>query len=417
MKRLISILLINFLFISVIRANEIEQLFLEIKKKPKNALNFFNIGVYYQKNKEYKRALEAYDKVIQLKSKLSPVSLYYKAIIYRDMGKISKAKELMKKIEITSLPEKLKKRVLYFKNELYISDVYDEKSMKSENDDAKKLFVFFELASGKDTNPTYISDSEKQYLDEISSVNTRVKTKLKYLLLTLNNFDLESQYYFLLNSYSSFADLNTMNHNFQIPLSIYTANFRLRFIPGISYEMVNEKKHSRTAKGSFDISGKYNNFLISLMFQHEKIKILNEEYSYYNGSRNIFSITGNFSYDKNTFLISLGYELNDYSDTDTYIVSYSNILTDIAYIFTYKNIDLSLSANFEIKNYKDVSDEYDSRNDFKKTFTVRPDYKLKAYCNLFLELKHVLNDSNYNTVDNDKVYSHTSVLLGTSLFF
>ena len=64
-----------------------------------------------------------------------------------------------------------------------------------------------------------------------------------------------------------------------------------------------------------------------------------------------------------------------------------------------------------------MSDEYDSRNDFKKTFTVRPDYKLKAYCNLFLELKHVLNDSNYNTVDNDKVYSHTSVLLGTSLFF
>ena len=91
-------------------------------KEPQNALYYFNLGVVYQKQNDFDNALINYDKVISLKSKLSPVALFYKAQLFENIGKLDLTKEALSAIKMDEVPEKTRATILAYKNKIFATD-------------------------------------------------------------------------------------------------------------------------------------------------------------------------------------------------------------------------------------------------------------------------------------------------------
>ena len=97
----------------------------KVTQDPSQAINYFNLGVVYQKQSQFKKAVQNYNKVIQMNSGLTAVAIYYKAKCFEATGHIDKAKEIVSKIDLNIIPEQLKKTILAYKNKFYIAD-FDE---------------------------------------------------------------------------------------------------------------------------------------------------------------------------------------------------------------------------------------------------------------------------------------------------
>ena len=143
-----------------------------IKQNPNTALNYFNLGVILQKQNQLKKAVINYNKVIELKSKLTPMAIYYKAQAYESVGNIPKAKELIKEISLENIPDKMKQTILNYKNKLFASDV-DISLLQQEPSDNKpdqRLFLYIEYSSGNNSNPASSSNSSTSITKDTQSL-------------------------------------------------------------------------------------------------------------------------------------------------------------------------------------------------------------------------------------------------------
>ena len=91
----------------------------QIIENPEKALNYFNLGVVFQNKKLFNLAISNYNKVIELKSPLTPVALYYQALAYEKLNQIDKTKTALTRIKTETLSPELKAQILAYKNKIF----------------------------------------------------------------------------------------------------------------------------------------------------------------------------------------------------------------------------------------------------------------------------------------------------------
>lgn len=391
----------------------------KIQENPTSALNYFNLGVVQQKNKECEKAIKNYDKAIELKSPLVPVAVYYKARCYESMGKTEEAQKLVSSIELDKVPENLKIKVLDFKNKLYAANVLaDEDSTAAESEQSEeyeeesKFNAYLEVSKGSNSNPEIYADTQQSSIKADTFGQFRVGAT--YIPLVSNRYDLKLNYDYSGTQFDKSTGSSYASHDLYIPYSIYFDKSRLKISPQMTLDTYAGSNFSESKGFELSYTFKLDSDYLNFNVQSNQITNKTTTYSYLSGSHQRIGI----SYDRKSVdssLITSLYKTDyKYQDTSTLGSSYTSYSLGLYYSKYISNFDIGLGATFDYKQYVKASSVSTRRQDNKISGSLQIGYTFLDNYRIFLDSYLAKNSSNFNTTTDDRNYQQSIYSLGFS---
>lgn len=376
----------------------------KVRKDPKNPVARFNLAVTYHKNKKYRKALVHYAKVIKSGSSLAPVCFYYMARIFKEQKKIAKAKKAVDKIDIKKVPANLRKRVLLFKNGLYIAVIPEEPDTKPEEPvEEKKFSIYWDLAGGTNNNPAYANSFSE------SDTQLAGKVYLGYLISASNHYEIKANYAFNGTFYGDNSDSDSTYHNVTLPSSYYFGDNRLRLTPEYTIDTYTAETYSYSPGASFDYSRKLGTYYATLYFQYVKTEVADDDNDYLNGNYGKAKASVRKRWQSSDLTLGVTFSDYNYDDTDDVISSYTAPAVDISLGYYLGQWDFSLYSIYEKRAYATDSDSFD-REDTRILTAATAGWTYKPWLRLYFSATYSSNSSN----DSDNNYHQTSLLAGFS---
>ncbi len=385
-------------------------------EQPTTALNYFNQAVAFHKQSDFEKALANYDKVIEMKSPLAPMALYYKAKIYERQGDISNAKLAVQSISLNTVPENMRKTVLAYKNKLFALDAKDLTTDTGLVEDSaaaeKNLFLYIDLQTGSNSNPTSTSNSS------VSSITTDTETQFKagadYQVDYNSDYDLKVNYLYAQSTYKEQTTLNYKYHNITLPISYYIDSFKFKLTPEFFADTYDTSSFSEQRGISLDSIYKIEDTYINFLLQTNRITNKTTTYSYLTGSQNKAQI--GIQQRWATSKISSKLYISDYHYTDTTTLgsSYKAYGINFSYSKYFDNFDISASAVYEIKKYIFASADTVARTDARTYVAAQIGFDFYSYYRLYLDASTTVNTSNFDTTANDKNYKQNLFSVGAA---
>ena len=384
------------------------------KKQPNSRLNTFNLAVAYHKVKLYQKALPLYKKIIESKSKLKPIALYYSAKILQIENKDAEVKNLLSQIDIKSLPKNLKKRVLLFKNQFFAEELLSKQKTKSQ----KKWNGSFGMGYGANTNPQYIAADDTNE-EESTEGQTSFDIYANYFADHSDVHDFNIYFSSYGKIYSESSDSNYDSYAIGAPINYYLGSFRLQLKPTFTFDRYSGESFSNTTSGTLDFTYKYNSSYFSIGYTYDDIDILDEDnYFYLEGNASDIYFKWRYVNPKYSLSITETILDNNYQDSDTVSPSYEGLRTSIYFRYLFEESETSLSAYYETREYSFDVTENDTRKDSKITLGFYYGYFLNQNWTLSFDLTWIDNNSNFDSNNTDnKNYQQTSGSLGLKYYF
>ncbi len=384
-----------------------------IKQNPNTALNYFNLGVILQKQNQLKKAVINYNKVIELKSKLTPMAIYYKAQAYESVGNIPKAKELIKEISLENIPDKMKQTILNYKNKLFASDV-DISLLQQEPSDNKpdqRLFLYIEYSSGTNSNPASSSNSSTSITKDTQSL---LKAGVDVLIDYSSFYDIKIEDFY---SQTTFKDQQTLNYKYNdltLPISFYFDSYKLKLTPEYfsDYDQTTffSDQKGASAELTYKSTDTYYNFLI----QTNRILNKTTTYDYLSGYQNKFSFGVDQKWSTSKASSKVYFSDYHYVDTSTLVSSYKSYGLNLSYSAFLENFDFSVSGVFEYRIFAKALTDNLARQDQRTYLDLQIGYTFLNSFRLFADANTNTNQSNFNSATNDKNTKQTIFLGGLS---
>lgn len=424
------IVLVLFIFLSQIQSHaqavhdDLTTFLSRAKADPSDAVAWFNSGVIFQRKKDFSRALQSYQKVIQLGSPLTPVALYYQALIYSSneffgAEKETQAKNKLGQIKIENVPPNLKRKVLELKNKLFLSDFTNQNSIAenlTEHDEEKKekkYSGFFDLSFGSNSNPQTLADLTTNQI--ASDQQTQMRLNLEYQFLGSKDFEVRGEYNYSGTFFRRATDSNYVYNDLLLPLSYYIDSTRLRLTPELYIDTYGGPSFSQTIGGTFDVTIKLDNAYLGISYLAQQIKNLTSTYSYLTGSQNKVSLNGVYSWSIHSISFVPYFARLSYQDTAALSSSYDAYGANLNYTYLVLPWIFSGSLGYESRSYPKADADAISRADQRIFEQFKVGYLLSSYFKINLEADNTVNQSNFITTSNDRAYAQTVYLLSLSL--
>lgn len=395
----------------------------KISQTPENALYHFNLGVIYQKNNELNKAIAEYNKVVELKSKLAPVALYYKARAYESSGQLVQAKETIAVVNMNGVPENIKVAILTYKNKLFsagyktsveASELEDKdvsgSTQKAEEE--KRLSLYFDVTAGSNSNPQSLAPTSTTAI--VSETQTQLRAGVDYLLSYSSVHDIKANYYYSGTNYSKSTTSNYFYHDITLPVAFYFDSFRLKLTPEFFTDTYNGSAYSDQKGGSADLSYKTKDNYINLLAQANDIKNKDTTYSYLSGTQKKFLL----GYEQRWAISKMNYKIYSseyqYQDTSTLGSSYQSLGFGLTYSLYYDSVDLALGGIYETRSYVKATSDTKAHKDQRFYLSSQIGYSFSTYFRIYLDASATINNSNFDTSTNDKTYNQNLILAGLS---
>ena len=374
-------------------------------------LNNFNLGVINHQQKNYPLAIDFYNKAISIGGSLTPVAWYYLAQIKLATGEKAEAQTIVSKISMDTIPENLKKQVLLFKNNLYVTvpavNVAPEK-------DEQSLFLSAEIESALVQNPSEIANSSSTKIN--SEINHELRVYSTFVAFQNNHADSNISYSYSSQNYVETTDLNYSSHTLSAPFSFYFDALKLKIVPEYFVDNSSNILFSESKGVSSTFTKKIDSIYISINSLYTAITNKTTDYAYLTGTETKlgFLINKNWSNEtaQSSLTLSLSARQFRYKDTNTVAASYVSQPISLTYQFCDSDFECTLSVSYENKKYIKLSNPTPARNDIKTSADFKLSYDIDDYFKIFSGLNYTKNISNYNTVNNDYNYSQSQVSLG-----
>lgn len=388
----------------------------QISTNPSLALNYFNLGVVYQKNQKYDLAISSYNKVIELESPLSPVARYYKARALESNGKIEDAKSVLAEIDIDRIPQNIKTKVLEYKNSLFASSGVDVSQADEEEEDAEEVEEerfsgYLYLTLGQNSNPEIFTDTQASSIKKDSQFAG--SANLNYLLNYSSYHEFAANYSFSSTNYSRASTSNDSSHEVSLPISVYFWNSRITLDPIYSQDFYGGSVYSQTVGVHLSHSLKIADNYFNIGLQNLKITNKTSTYSYLTGPQYKYSLSYDMRWVRHRLVLGVyRYETN-YVDSSTLASSYKSNALYANYYYNIGSYDFSVSSAYEARDYVKLSGST-QRADKKLSLGAQAGYSFKNNTRLFLDYSHLTNSSNYNTTTDDRAYKQSEASVGLS---
>ncbi|MGE4130433.1 MAG: hypothetical protein AB7F86_02280 [Bdellovibrionales bacterium] len=384
----------------------------QIQSNPNNAVNFLNLGVAYHKQRDFKKALKAYKKVISLKSSLAPVANYYGAQIFKDMGKVAKAKSVMERVNIQDLPENLRKRVLLFKNSLYVEQTEEETEATAAEGPAeteqkeKRYSAYFEASYGTNDNPSY--STAKTYDGQL-----KLLASLSYQLWVGDEYELKGAYSYTDTKYGKTSSSDYSYHDVTLPFAYYIDTTRIRLVPEYLATNYAGVPFSSSTGSAADVAARWEQFYLTFYVQYLILGVEDSStYSYLKGASTKYKLSLRTQWSQSQVTATMGYNDYDYDDTSSYTSSYKAPVVSLTYGWYYGDWDITAYGSYESRTYnKDSSNA--TRKDELTTFSLQPGYSFSRYVRGFLDAAFTADTSNSSGYG----YEQTTLTAGLSASF
>jgi tetratricopeptide (TPR) repeat protein len=385
----------------------------QISTNPSLALNHFNLGVVYQKNQKFDLAISCYNKVIELESPLSPVARFYKARALESIGKIEDAKNVLTEIEIDTVPQNIKTKVLDYKNSLFASSGFeasqaDEADELTESEE-KRFSGYLSLTLGQNSNPETYTDTQSSSIKKDSQISG--SANLNYLLSYSSYHELSASYSFSSTNYSRATSSNDSSHEISLPVSFYFWNSRVTLEPLYSRDFYGGSLYSESVGANLSLSLKISDNYLNVGIQNVKSTNKTTTYSYLTGPQNKYYLSYDIRWVRTRLVLGFyRYETN-YVDSSTLASSYKSNALYVNYYYNIGSYDFSISSAFETRDYVKISGST-QRADKKISLGAEAGYNFKNNLRVFLEYSNITNSSNYNTTTDDRAYKQNQAAVG-----
>jgi tetratricopeptide (TPR) repeat protein len=379
----------------------------KIQSNPKNAVGYFNLGVVYYQRGKVKSAIVQFKKVVKLKSQLAPVAYYYMSLIYKEKGHIETAKKLVEKVNVSEVPQNLRKRVLLFKNSLYLEEVpkeEEEEVVEEVQEQEKRYSLYAEYSYGSNDNPAYEEDPDD---DDVQSKITAV---LGYSLFQSDRAEIKLSYTYGQTDYGDNTDSETSYHDLTLPLAWYLDSLRVRLIPEYMKDTYGGEDYSTSYGSAADVSYKMENYYFTVYYQSMKLSPEDmETYSYLEGKSQKFKVSAKRQGEIYYATFGLSYVDYDYEDTDSVTSSYKAPSAALTVGLYFGDFDITAYSSYEKKVYSEDSSG-DIREDEVSSYSLQVGYAAHRYVRVFTEAATAKNTSS----DSDNDYDQTTLILGLS---
>ena len=370
---------------------------------PHNALAFFNVGVSNQKAKKWNAAIAAYNKVVELKSPLSPAANYYKALIYNEHGRADLAQKLIVSLSHENLPPNLKQLVLSLKHHIFaepdiaLVDPNLETETKKNRPpiEKKKVSGFIDLSAGNNSDP--FADSSSPTIGGAPDTTEQVKAGADFLISAAADSEFRFDYNFSSNFYSKSTDANYFYHQLTAPFSYYFWAYRIKLTPIYQLDNYGGHVYSDSYGGSLDFAKHINNSYCGVNIQATAIKNKTTTDSYLSGGQNRFQVYFEFRTRVSRLMLTGALNQLSYEDTPALASSYISYPLTIAYTRYLRSAELTLSVGDEPKIYSKATPASVARSDNRVSFNIHAGYFFTRWYQLYADFTSIQNSSNFNS--------------------
>lgn len=407
-------------------SSELKQWQEKAASNPSNALAHFNLGVLYQRAQKWKAAVDAYDKVIALKSTLAPVATYYKAMVYEQNNKIEVARKLVNQIDLNTVPENFKQSIIEYKAKLNPEEAAKAEAAPAptptpapaENqapaEEPSSFSASMDISVGANTNPSSTNDTS------VSGYGTDAAQILKggagYSLFADKESDLRFDYYFYGSFFTQQVSSNYYSHTLSLPYSYYVDDFRFKISPEFTKDFYGGTAYSESAGGRIEGSVRNGDSYFGVSYQAANLTNKTSSYTYLSGSQNQAQVYFENRSQEDRFLLSVSATQYKYLDTSSYTSSYTSNPVGLTYTRYLGWADMTFTLGYESKSYTKASTSTKARSDQKITAGVYTNRSITSNLMGYLDIQTVSNSSNYdnsNTTGNYN-YKGTTAMLGLS---
>ncbi len=392
----------------------------EIKQDSGKALNYFNLGVIYQKNKKNELAIVNYNKAIGLKSPLTPVAIFYKAKAYESLGKIDDTKQLLSTLKIDEVPENLKKMVLEYKNKLFAesaaqgtgmaSDINESESESADEANEKVLNFYIEAMVGKNSNPNIYADTQTGSIQ--ADAQTQFRSNLDFLASVSSIHDFTISYAYSNTQFDRNSTSNYSNQELYFPLALYWSKSKFKITPLYSQDSYSGSVFSESTGGDLAFSLKLGDDYLNFTYEALNINNKTTTYSYLTGKQQKLFLSYDRRWAQSKVVTSFYKSDYAYVDTTSLASSYSAFGFGLSYVYYFANFDLNPLFNFEIRQYKKATSNPTARLDQKYMASVQLGYSFKNNIRIFLDGSILKNVSNFNSTSDDRNYQQNTYAAG-----
>ena len=380
----------------------------KVKKDPGNGLHLFNLAVAYHRKKRYDKALKYYARTIRSNSRLRPAALLYMAYVLEAKKDYAKARNILNRIRIAKLPQRLKSKVERLRLKLDERDSEDFGTSSAEEEqeqsqEEKRFLAYWDIAIGKNDNPDYETSFDG------SDLQYQGKLYLAYQIWAAEEWEWRGDYNFYATAYKDSSDSNTNYHTATLPLSYYFSETRIRLTPEYVIDTLDGSTFSNTSYGSLEVTQKIDSSYLGLFYQYLDSNVKDDDNSYLNGFAQIAKLNYNLQRETSDIGASLSYSDYRYQDSDDVIATYFAPSIDLSYTHYSGDWDYSGYFNYERRSYKADSSSF-LRKDNKHQASLTAGKTFNSWTRFYLSLSYAYNESN----DDDNDYKQFVYLLGLS---
>ncbi len=395
---------------------------------PNSALAQFNLGVLYQKAQKWKAAVDAYDKVIALKSTLAPVAIYYKALVYEQNNRLEVARKLINQIDLNTVPDNFKQSIIDYKAKLNpdeapkaeptpapTTETPAQEPTPAPTPEPSSFSASFDVSVGGNTNPSSTNDtSVSGYGTDAAQIT---KGGAGYSILADKTSDLRFDYYFYGSFYTLQTSSNYYSHTVSLPYSYYIDDYRFKISPEFTKDFYGGTAYSESAGGRLEASVRNGDSYFGVSYQAANLTNKTSSYTYLSGSQNQAQMYFENRSQEDRLLVSISATQYKYLDTTSYTSSYTSNPVGLTYTRYLGFVDMTFTLGYDSKTYaKAASSAYQARKDNKITAGIYTNHAFTNNLMGYLDLQTVSNSSNYDNTSTTGNYNYkgTTAMLGLS---
>jgi|GEM_PF-4426113 len=402
---------------------EVEKWQQKVQVNPNDGLAQFNLGVAYHRAKQWRLAVAAYDQTIQLKSSLAPVAIYYKALIYKQVGKIEVAKKIISQLNLADVPENLKQQVLLFKNKLYVQTMVEELSGSSATpppqatQSEKWLSLSLDLSAGQNSNPATVADTSATGAG--SDTQTAIRFSASSLLAASKTSDFQLLYSFAGTFLNQDGGYNYSFNQLSLPFSWYQSSTRFKLSPEFYIDNYGNQSYSQAPGGTIEVAIRVDDNYWGLSYHAATVTNLTSTYSYLSGSQGRIVAYYDMRWPSEKLYFGVTANKYTYQDTTSLSSSYSSYPVTVAYTAYFNQFDLTASIGEETRIYPKAANDSFARQDNRFFGTFHLGVNVATRMQLYFEASTSQNQSNFDgisTTSNDSYYQNV-ISVGVSAYY
>lgn len=385
-------------------ASDLESLKKETVSNPQNALAFFNLAVSYHKNKKWNAAVAAYDRVVELKSPLAPVALYYKALIYYDHWRFTPAKAILAEIQTEGLPINISQMVADLKTKISEQDYDDESNASLLIEDApgqdkpneKHFTGYFDASIGYNSNP-YAGNSSPLPYTPMADTTEQLRAGVDFLMSYSQKTDLRLDYDFNGSFFSKQAGDNYYYHLLSLPFAYYYKKIRLKFTPNYFADNYGGDNYSIYYGAAIESTLHSGDTYWGATLSAGAIKNQTSYDAQYSGSRQRLTLYLQKRKRNSLFDFSMAFNQINYEDDAITTRSYVSYPINLAYTRNFNSLEVALTLGQETKSFPKATLMTAQRTDNRYIFDLRAGYYFTRWYQLYVDFAYLNNISTFDS--------------------